>query len=245
MTATERSNGVRIRGSWPQRVLLTHGWGRAFARPWNEDLAAANLRLGRGGAKFLADVTAVVAEWTTPIISPAILPHRSSLWVEAGYEVVEQLLLFEHDLRRVPPPTMPMEAGDVDQLDELNLIDREAFPPRWRMGRAGLEESLEATTRTIIHVVSEPAGPAGFAITGVGLGIGYLQRLAVAPRAHGQGIGRSLVSASLLWAQRRGAGSLLVNTQKSNLAAASLYAHCGFRPVPEGLSLLSAYGADF
>ncbi|MGH8923887.1 MAG: GNAT family N-acetyltransferase [Acidimicrobiia bacterium] len=241
MTAT--SYGVRTRGDWPRPVLLTHGWGRAFARPWNDDVAAATVRLERGVAKFLVEVTAVVGEWSKPVLSPALLPHRIGLWKEAGYEVAERLLLFEHDLRHIARPQIEVER--TASFEELNLLDREAFSPRWRMGRAGLRESLEATPRRIVYQVSDHDGMAGFAITGVGSGLGYLQRLAVAPRAEGQGVGRALVSASLLWARRHGASSLLVNTQQANERAAAVYRRCGFQPVTEGLTVLAAFGTDF
>jgi ribosomal-protein-alanine N-acetyltransferase len=240
---TATSYGVRTKGTWPQPVLLTHGWGRALARPWNDDVAAATVRLERGGVKFLADVTSVVGQWSKPVLSPAVLPHRVGLWRQAGYEVAESLLLFEHDLRHLSRPQIEVER--TNGLEDLNLLDREAFPPRWRMGRAGLRESLEATPRHIVYKVCDEGGLAGFAIAGIGLGIAYLQRLAVAPRVEGRGVGRSLVAASLLWARRHGAGSLLVNTQRTNARAAALYERCGFRKVSGGLAVLAAFGTDF
>ncbi|MGH8912051.1 MAG: GNAT family N-acetyltransferase [Acidimicrobiia bacterium] len=241
MTAT--SYGVRTKGIWPQPVLLTHGWGRAHARPWNDDVAAATVRLERGGTKFLAEVTSVVGEWSKPVLSPALLPHRSELWKQAGFEIAERLLLFEHDLRRLSRPKIEVERAGT--LEQLNQVDRVAFPSRWRMGLPGLRESLDATARHIVYTVSDETGPAGFAIAGVGLGIGYLQRLAVVPRAEGKGVGGSLVSAALLWARRHGAASLLVNTQQTNVRAAALYRRSGFQPVSHGLVVLAAFGTDF
>jgi ribosomal protein S18 acetylase RimI-like enzyme len=206
-------------------------------------VAAATVRLERGGVKFLTDVTSVVGQWSKPVLSPAVLPHRAELWKQAGYEVAESLLLFEHDLRRLSRPQVEVEK--TNGSEDLNLLDREAFSSRWRMGRAGLRESLEATPRHIVYKVADGDGLAGFAIAGVGLGIAYLQRLAVAPRAEGRGVGSSLVAASLLWARRHGAGSLLVNTQRTNTRAAALYERCGFRPVAGGLAVLAAFGTDF
>lgn len=224
-------------------MLLTHGWGRAHARPWNDDVAAATLRLERGGAKFLADASALVGEWSKPVLSPAVLRHRSELWRQAGYEVAEPLALFEHDLRHLARPQIPVERSAT--LEDLNLLDREAFPVRWRMGRAGLRESLEATPRNVVYTVSDQTGVTGFAIAGVGLGIGYLQRLAVSPRAEGQGVGGSLVAAALLWARRQGAASLLVNTQQNNARAQALYLRNGFHRVRDGLVIMAAFGTAF
>ncbi|MEX0666908.1 MAG: GNAT family N-acetyltransferase, partial [Acidimicrobiia bacterium] len=77
----------------------------------------------------------------------------------------------------------------------------------------------------------------GFAIAGAALGAGYLQRLAVSPSARGHGLGSDLVRASLRWARGHGARSMLVNTQRDNLAAASIYRQLGFNDVPGGLLL--------
>jgi ribosomal protein S18 acetylase RimI-like enzyme len=201
------------------------------------------LRLERGGAKFLAEAANLAAEWSTPVLSPAVLSHRQGLWSEAGYRTVARLLLFEHDLRHLRKPEHEVER--IEPNDQLHVIDRAAFPPRWRMGRAGLAESLEATPRRVIYQVCDPQGVAGFAIAGVGLGIGYLQRLAVLPRAEGQGVGRSLVAAALGWARRRGAASVLVNTQEENARARALYERAGFRRAPQGLAVMAACGTDF
>jgi ribosomal protein S18 acetylase RimI-like enzyme len=184
-----------------------------------------------------------VGEWSKPVLSPAILRHRSELWRQAGYEVAEPLALFEHDLRHLARPQMPVERSAT--LEDLNRLDREAFPVRWRMGRAGLRESLDATPRHVIYTVCDQNGVAGFSIAGVGLGIGYLQRLAVSPRAEGRGVGGSLVAAALLWARRQGAGSLLVNTQHDNARAKALYLRSGFQPVRDGLVIMALFGTSF
>jgi ribosomal protein S18 acetylase RimI-like enzyme len=113
------------------------------------------------------------------------------------------------------------------------------------MGRAGLRESLDATPRHVIYTVCDQNGVAGFSIAGVGLGIGYLQRLAVSPRAEGRGVGGSLVAAALLWARRQGAGSLLVNTQHDNARAKALYLRSGFQPVRDGLVIMALFGTSF
>jgi len=53
-----------------------------------------------------------------------------------------------------------------------------------------------------------------------------------------RGIATALVVDALWWARRRGAHSVLVNTQVTNTGALSLYEHLGFRPEPHGLAVL-------
>ena len=228
---------LRVRGAWPGRVEVTAGWAKATVRPWNDDIDAASVRLERGGARFLASCARMAAEWSPEVLSPATLPSAMTLWREAGFVETDRLLLMEHGLTSVDRPTAVIDSGGVEPIEELHAIDSEAFAPRWRLGRLGLDESVAATSRSVVFRIAVNDRCAGFAIAGVALGAGYLQRLAVSPAARGQGLGSDLVRASLRWARGHGARSMLVNTQTDNLAAASIYRRLGFNDVPGGLLL--------
>ncbi len=78
----------------------------------------------------------------------------------------------------------------------------------------------------------------GYAIVGAGSIAGYLQRVAVHPDFQGAGLGRSLVRASMRWARRHGAHSILLNTQPDNEVAASLYRSEGFERLLDRLTVL-------
>ena len=144
----------------------------------------------------------------------------------------------EHDLNSVDRPTTLIDAGGIDPIDELHRIDSEAFSPRWRLGRLGLAESVTATNRSVVFRVAADGDCVGFAIVGVALGAGYLQRLAVSPAARGRGLGSDLVRASLRWARGHGARSMLVNTQiGQRRARPRSIAGSGFNDVPGGLLL--------
>ena len=84
-----------------------------------------------------------------------------------------------------------------------------------------------------------PEALAGYAIAGRGGDTGYLQRLAVHPAARGRGLGTALVVDALVWLRRRGASQGLVNTQRTNEGARALYLACGFKLLPESLSVLA------
>ena len=238
MSLTGRADRIRRRGEWPGVVELTSGWARAVARPWNEDVAAVSLRLERGGARFLRACAELAGEWFPEVLSPATLPGSARVWSEAGFVPSDRLLLMEHGLGALSTPNREIESGGVEPLDELHAIDSVSFEPRWRLGRFGLTKSFTATSRSVVMRVRSGDGQClGFAISGVALGAGYLQRLAVAPQQRGIGIGRDLVDSSLLWARRHGAMTMLVNTQIDNQGAAALYHDRGFRDVAGGLIL--------
>jgi ribosomal-protein-alanine N-acetyltransferase len=95
----------------------------------------------------------------------------------------------------------------------------------------------------MIHVVRKAGGGlAGFAITGVGVTLAYLQRVAVDPACQGRGIGRSLVRSSARWAERQGARALMLNTQADNVPALNLYESEGFETLSEPLAVLQDAG---
>lgn len=228
---------LKIRGEWPQPVTFSHGFARAVARPWNEDLPAASLRLERGGSRFLRECTDALFSWVSEVRSPATLPGGGAVWRQAGFTESGALLLFEHPLTGLTPPQLDITEDREAPIQVLNRIDREAFPAPWRLGPLGLAESVTATNKATVHVFESDGSIQGFAVTGVSLGVAYLQRLAVAPPYQGAGIGRALVRASLRWARGRRVVTLLVNTQPDNDAAAALYRSEGFRDVAAGLQL--------
>ena len=68
--------------------------------------------------------------------------------------------------------------------------------------------------------------------------VGYVQRLAVHPRAQTAGLGLALLQDGLRWMRLRGARSAYVNTQDDNERALRLYERAGFRRLPVGLCVL-------
>lgn len=234
---------VRIEGDWPGQVALRKGWARAEARPWNEATPMAHLRMVRGGgSSFIEDcVETLVDLGATAVLSPPLPRSAQAAWSEAGFDLHSALSLMRRSLDRVPPPGhLVMVADGEDDIAEALRIDGAAFDEFWRFDRRALTEAMEATPTSVLHVVrSGDGGLAGFAVTGSGTTISYLQRLAVDPRWQGQGIGRSLVRASARWAKRAGTRALMLNTQSENISAIGLYEDEGFTLLDEPLAVLS------
>lgn len=102
-----------------------------------------------------------------------------------------------------------------------------------------LGEARHATPFHRFRVATSNGSLVGYAVTGRSGHRGYLQRLAVAPAAEGEGIGTALIADSLSWLKHRGVKIAFVNTQERNQRAFELYQHIGFRPQREGLVVLS------
>src|SRR5690606_28673612 len=115
--------------------------------------------------------------------------------------------------------------------------------PVWRIGQAGLADAMAATPNSVVLVVEVAGVTVGFAIVGEMAGVSYLQRLAVHPDHARRGIGRSLVRASVDWARRHGARTMVLNTQPENTAAARLYEDEGFVRLGARLRVLAREGS--
>lgn len=157
-----------------------------------------------------------------------------------------------------------LKAGRAWHRDSVIDIDKMAFESFWQFDRRMLQEARGATPSHRFRIATsrrnragahdgEPESQAessrdrdgsrntvlGYAVTGRAGQRGYLQRLAVAPSAQGQGLGTALVKDSLRWLQRRGVRTAYVNTQERNEGAFQLYQRLGFIPQTEGLVVLS------
>lgn len=232
---------VRIEGSWPGKVSLRRGWARAESRPWNDAIPMAHLRLLRGGgSSFILDcVTALCAAGADGVLSPPLPRSAQRTWREAAFEPRASLALMRRRLGQVPPPGRIVAEGTDDDLPEVLRIDAAAFDEFWRFDASALTESIAATPRAVVQVVrAADGGLAGFAVTGVGATLAYLQRVAVDPRFQGLGIGRSLVRSSARWARKAGAGAIMLNTPIGNDPAKRLYESEGFDTLDEPLDVL-------
>lgn len=201
----------------------------------------AALRLDRGGDQFLD----ACVYWLTGVgvqmtLSPALASDQARIWRRAGFEDHLELVVFERDLTEgSDPPLHRVEEYPETDLEVLAEIDDRAFDPTWRVGRGGLADAVSATPLSEVLVVREEAEVVGFAIVGELAAVSYLQRVAVDPSRSRRGIGRSLVRACMEWARRRGARTMLLNTQPDNQAAAALYRDEGFVSLGRKLSVLA------
>ncbi|MDJ0791092.1 MAG: GNAT family N-acetyltransferase [Acidimicrobiia bacterium] len=231
------------RGTWPGSVSLRRGWARAEARPWNDAVDDATLRLIRGGSGFLeACVYRLIGLGAPSILSSPLAPSARRPWENAGFRSHIDLALMRLSLQdSIAAPTHLVVREDDFDLDLMLDIDRAAFPDFWRFDRAGLVESTQATGSSSVFVIRDGnEGITGYAVVGYGHAISYLQRVAVHPQWQGEGMGRSLVRASARSAKRNGSKAMLLNTQFDNDPAITLYEDEGFVTLPESLAVLRA-----
>lgn len=202
----------------------------------------AHLRMVRGGGpSFICDcVDALVELGAAAVLSPPLPRSAQATWIEAEFERHADLTLMRRELDHIRPPGHIVAIGGEADLDEALRIDSIAFDDFWQFDRRAMVEAMQATAVSLVHVARAEDGLAGFAITGVGRTLAYLQRVAVDPRWQGQGIGRSLVRTSARWAKKQGARALMLNTQTDNEPAIALYDAEGFLTLNEPLAVLKS-----
>jgi ribosomal protein S18 acetylase RimI-like enzyme len=245
-----------------QRVLH-HGAERAYVRPTLRGQPALYLLTpGYPSATFLRWCLAQLStEETTRVLTGALAPDEQAPFLEAGFSVVEHLSLLELDFRQAPRPAARRRPADRDrrrsgwalrrarQSDrpQVLAVDHAAFEPFWRLDDGSLDEALAATPDRRFRVAVRPRTSlgrertvAGYAVTGLALHQGYIQRLAVDPADQRKGAGRALLADGLRWLERKGAARAVVNTQETNQRALTLYEGFGFQLSPERLSVLGA-----
>ena len=193
-----------------------------------------------GPADISRELSVLAERGVTRVLTGALHHGEVAPFVAAGFVEHERLHLLRHDLRDLPDASRPVRlrrAWRRDQPDVL-AIDALAFDEFWTLDRRGLDDAVRATPASRFRVAAGDGGPTGYAITGRAADRGYLQRLAVDPARHREGVGRALVADSLRWLRRTGARVSVVNTQEHNDAALGLYLATGFVLEPHGLTVL-------
>lgn len=226
-------------------------FGESWARiaPWRGGGGAAQLVVGPE-ASATSDVVRRCVDQAREagyqsVLTNAVGAAFADAYVDAGFEVRERLHLLVVDLHRPPSlPERPLDRAGRRARAQAVRVDDAAFEGFWRLGPAGVRDAVAATPDARFRVGRAGRGGRGprevvaYGITGRADGQGYLQRVAVDPRARRQGWGRALVADGLGWLWRHGCTRVYVNTQLHNDAAVSLYESFGFHRLPGGLCVL-------
>jgi ribosomal protein S18 acetylase RimI-like enzyme len=157
----------------------------------------------------------------------------------AGFHSVQELVLLQYDQpRRIPSASAAVRPLDEMRHDAAAAVDTAAFGDEWALDSAAILDVRHATPAHRARAVfSRDDGRAlmAYAVSGRDARQGFLQRLAVHPRAQRQGYGRALVLDSLRWAARWRVDRVLVNTHTTNQPALDLYEGVGFHRLHERL----------
>lgn len=205
-------------------------------------------------ASFQSWARQLAAQGITTMRTGALAPRQAAQAEAAGLHCIQELVLLEarpplasgRGAERRPPHTSPSREGRLGEhdFDDMAAVDRAAFGDLWRLDASMLRDVCAATPAFRARVVRDPSTrlprlkrnpPIGFLISGRAGRTGYVQRLAVHPDHHRQGVAAALLVDALVWMGRWRAERVLVNTHVDNTAALALYRTHGFVDMPERL----------
>ena len=127
----------------------------------------------------------------------------------------------------------PFTSGDARGVV---AVEDAAFEPLWRYDEAGFVEVSE--TYPYFVVAEDETGIVGYQFNAVDGEAGYLIRIAVHPRAEGQGVGARLMAEAVRYFAGQRVRRILLNTEEKNHRAHRLYEGFGLHLVhPRGFVL--------
>ena len=214
---------------------------------WRGQQQIALLSPAAGGPTPSADAVRIVVDrlrqsGVQRVLTGALHQREVPSFMDAGFGVHDHLHLLRHDLVKLPTTTSTARVRRARRGDRAQVLhlDQRAFDAFWTLDDRGLTDAIRATPASRFRVATDGRGPVtGYTVTGLAADRGYLQRLAIDPDRHREGIGVSLVANALQWLVRRHARLAVVNTQEGNTAALGLYDACGFVLEPHGLTVLA------
>ncbi len=172
----------------------------------------------------------------TRVRTGALSPRQAGQAERAGLMCVQELALLDINA--------PFALGSTShrtrrlrtaELATIATIDHAAFGSNWALDAEMLADIRQATPSHRARTVSLDGTLVAFLVSGRAVRTGYVQRLAVSPSAHRQGIATSLLIDSLRWMRRSRVNRAFVNTHVDNEAALELYRRHGFVEMSERL----------
>jgi ribosomal-protein-alanine N-acetyltransferase len=121
-------------------------------------------------------------------------------------------------------------------LPGVVTVENAAFQQLWRYDGAGFLEV--ARTYPYFVVAEDEQGIVGYQFNAVDRSTGYLVRIAIHPRAEGQGVGARLMAEAVRYFETQHVLKIVLNTEETNYRAHRLYERFGFFLVyPRGFVL--------
>jgi ribosomal protein S18 acetylase RimI-like enzyme len=166
-------------------------------------------------------------------------PWFETLLEKSGFTNDQNIVVLEWQ-GRLPSikrdnPDIIIRPMHLNDLEEVQRIDRAAFPTLWQNSLAGLTKAFNQTGISTVALNGETI--VGYQISTTMTIYGHLARLAVDPEHQRQGIAHMLVNDLLNQFEQRGFWRVTVNTQSDNNISLELYKNFGFQRTSEEIKV--------
>lgn len=228
----------------PWRVRVTRQGEAAVLASWRAHLDVLAIRglwapAARVGA-CATEVCDVAADHGfSSVLSPLVTLEAIEPYLACGFAPLERLVVFQglaSDVvaRSEEPAAAVLRLAADDDVAAVTALDARCFDEFWHYGEPEVREAMDAERVVVAVRAGRVAGYVTCALHGAAVTIG---RLAVAPEARREGVGRALVADCARWARRHEAFALSLCTQESNAGARVLYAHAGMHELTDRYTL--------
>ena len=202
-------------------------WIRLFVANDEENLVESWTRLWSQALEMISP---------DPDLQVAAIPLQN--WLQrllqaSQFQTTTDVVMLIWDNGKIPPeqpsPEISIRPMTIDDLPQVEVLDKTAFGSLWHNSRTSLEYAFK---QAAIATIADIDGViVGYQIsTSMQMG-GHLARLATHPQYQRQGIGYAILRDLLVQFQQRGAIRITVNTQEENLASVS-YTHLTLPTTP-------------
>jgi GNAT superfamily N-acetyltransferase len=243
--------------AYPNMALWVRRTGEyIISEPWRNREEIANIceaTARRGKAQLVHSLLNVLQSGGCRLVllNSEAWREQGKPYMDLGFEKIETIVFFEKVLRvgnRVKEegvgntpspyslfPTLRFSLAGLSDLDLLLEIDHDSFPWLWWNSRAEFEIYLQmpGVYACIAYYEGEPVGYASFTIY---QGWGHLDRLAVVNKHQGRKFGAAQLAHALQLMTEKGASSVALSTQVTNVRSHRLYKDFGFHQTSETMS---------
>lgn len=204
-------------------------WVRTFSAKKLMQVEETWLRLLPRATQMLAD------KGIARLASLALHTWFEALLVDSGFKNRQNIVVLEWQ-GKLPPnrtrnPEVEIRAMNINDLKDVERIDRLAFPSLWQNSLAGLTKAFQQTG--VSTVALSHGKIVGYQISTSMTIYSHLARLAVDPAYQRQGIAFLLVNDLLKQCVNQSCWRVTVNTQSDNTSSLKLYDKFGFKRTRE------------
>jgi ribosomal protein S18 acetylase RimI-like enzyme len=164
--------------------------------------------------------------------------RQSRFYLEAGYELVEEIVIYElmngssSGRERWSLRFEEVNLGDPKEFQALLELDHQSFPWLWWNSREEFLNYAESFGVNIYLGRDRVGRPVSYIGVTRFRNWGHLDRIAVDPSLQGQGYGLESLDWAVQSLTRSGARRIGLSTQARNLRSRKLYERYGFQRVP-------------